>query len=183
MATLKRRYPNFVSGFEETEHLVFNQQDLLNIDWVKHLAEMKNFHRFSQSVHSFGDSKKFGLMAESDQGKVFYVVGWLTEDLGLPEWQHPNAEQQAHHAEKRIKLQEEYERQKRRVNLEKVKELRAAIDEINAIPITDLVLYEDGKEVVITDELREDLRFMGMTTFSLLEMWPIEIEKVKTYGL
>jgi hypothetical protein len=84
MAKLKRRFPAFVSGFDETEHEVENQADLLKVDWVEGLVRTDNFHRLSQS----DISGNIALMVEFDHGKVFYVVGWLTENLGLPEWKH-----------------------------------------------------------------------------------------------
>ena len=41
---IKRRYPNYVSGFEETENEVDTIEELKEIDWVKKMINNPNHH-------------------------------------------------------------------------------------------------------------------------------------------
>lgn len=75
---LKRRLPGFVTGIEETEHEVNNYEDLIKIDWVKNLLEMKNSLGLFYGQSDFGDEPDF-LMSLSDgkKGVIYFVVGYL----------------------------------------------------------------------------------------------------------
>ena len=90
MNKLKRRYPNFCSGFEETEHFFSTKEELLNIDWVKQWTEAKNYYQFSlgeQDNVPWSDGRQ-ALMVELDGGKKWFVIGWLWLEtpIGLLEW-------------------------------------------------------------------------------------------------
>jgi hypothetical protein len=70
---------------EDIERAEFNtQEELLAIPWIARWAEKKNFHRFSISKSKIDNH----LMAELDEGRVWWVVGYLSdrEHLSLPIW-------------------------------------------------------------------------------------------------
>jgi len=87
---LKRRFPNYFSGFEETEHEVNSYDDLMNIGWVKNITHYKfpgdDFVRLAYSPSSSPEYPSH-LMAVNE--KSFWVVGYIygnPEELGLTEW-------------------------------------------------------------------------------------------------
>ena len=88
---IKRRYPNFVSGFEKTEHEVTTKEELLAIDWVKLLCEgERHMGMFcSPTTNSEYPSHLMSLF-KTDDGKImFYVVGYIygdPEELGLEDY-------------------------------------------------------------------------------------------------
>ena len=41
---IKRRFPNYFSGFEETEHEVKTREELEHIDWIEHMIQDRNHH-------------------------------------------------------------------------------------------------------------------------------------------
>lgn len=88
MNKLKRRFPNFVSGFPETEHEFTTKEELLEIDWVDGLTKGKEFHQLS-----IGDGweDRQALMVELEGGHKWFVVGWLwlETDIDLPKWEKP----------------------------------------------------------------------------------------------
>ena len=90
---LKRRFPNFFSGFEETEHEVNTLDELLEIPWVKAYSENPKFI----GVYYAPNDSKFEpapdyLMAlwYTDEGTItYFVVGYIFgngADLGLEDY-------------------------------------------------------------------------------------------------
>ncbi len=97
MATfiIKRRFPNFFSGFEdqETEHEVSSRQDLEEIDWIKHCTTNPNHHTLAVSPKPYDWGSHLLLtLGDYDEEyggcKSFWVIGYIKgdplEDLGLP---------------------------------------------------------------------------------------------------
>jgi hypothetical protein len=63
-----------------------------------------------------------------------------------------------------------------KIDLERIRELQAEIEKINSVPFAELELYEDGQKIEITAKQLDDFRFIGMSNFGLLEMWPIDFD-------
>jgi hypothetical protein len=87
---LKRRFPNFFTGFEETEHEVNSLEDLHNIDWIKHLNEIPNWLGlyYSPSGSATGPNYLMSLTQGEDE-VVYFVIGYLYgsgKDLGLQDY-------------------------------------------------------------------------------------------------
>ena len=78
-----------MSGYEPENSIFQNQQELLNISFVKSWAKYPDFYRYSISNNENYGGKAM-LMAELDGGKKWYVIGYLNEEdvraLELPEW-------------------------------------------------------------------------------------------------
>lgn len=65
----------------ENEAVQFDTLDqMLKIPWVKNFSSGVSFHRFSISRNM--------LIAEYDCGAKWFVVGYLKNPVGLPEWKH-----------------------------------------------------------------------------------------------
>lgn len=89
---IKRRFPNYFSGFEETEHEVSSKEELLNLDWTKQISEdVKNHLGFFYAEKSFDDAP-YCLMSLSrrEEGSItYFVVGYIFGDpseIGLKEY-------------------------------------------------------------------------------------------------
>ena len=87
---IKRRFPNFFSGFEddETEHFINNNEELLNIDWIKDYDNIKGHIGIFYSPENYEDSPDCLMALSKDEnGKIIYfVVGYIYGDgkeLGL----------------------------------------------------------------------------------------------------
>lgn len=96
MNKLKRRYPAFIDGFEETAHEFETIEELMEIDWVKHVSEQPDFYRFSISRHKPVKDLSPSLfpvgflMAEMKEGSKHYAIGKFMEiddNLNLPKWE------------------------------------------------------------------------------------------------
>jgi len=92
---IKRRFPNFFTGFEETEHEVNSKEELLELDWVKNLFEIPNhMGMFYSPNDSKLDPAPDYLMSltKGKSGKVVYfVVGYIFGDgkeLGLEDYKN-----------------------------------------------------------------------------------------------
>jgi hypothetical protein len=98
---IKRRFPNFFEGFEETEHEVNTREELLNIDWVKNLCGIPNhmgmYYAPSHAREKYDalkpDEYPDFLMSLTRHGKdgkvVYFVVGYIYgngKDLGLEDY-------------------------------------------------------------------------------------------------
>jgi hypothetical protein len=84
MIELKQHIPAFFEGFDAKLERIENVADLDGIDWLQSWRRHPDFYRFSVSRDA-GRMKL--LMAEFDQGRKWYVVGILSNDLPeLPEW-------------------------------------------------------------------------------------------------
>ena len=80
MGRIRQHIPNFCSGLESQEIEFNNLAELMAIPWVKHWTDDEDFYRFSIS-------NEHHLMAETDTGKKWWVVGYLTGyQLDLPKW-------------------------------------------------------------------------------------------------
>ena len=100
--TIRRRFPNYCTGFEETEHQINNRQDLESIDWVKHAFENKQTYCLAISVDD-GSYRREGeklihtLMIVTNYDEEFggckgwwaigYIIGDNVDELDLPEWE------------------------------------------------------------------------------------------------
>jgi len=90
---IKRRYPNFFTGFEETEHEVSTKEELMNIDWIKNYNKIPNHMGVFYSPKSFDDSPDMLMsLAKDNNGKVIYfVVGYIygdAKELGLEDYKN-----------------------------------------------------------------------------------------------
>lgn len=63
--------------------------DLLSIEDVNRFSEIPNFHRFSISRRG----EKFILMAEYKDGFEWWVVGYMSQRVDLPEWKAKEREE------------------------------------------------------------------------------------------
>lgn len=95
MPTITQYRPAFFDGFENEVNEFNSVEELLRIPWVKQFSngEVKNFHRYSVSMPNkkWGESKCH-LMAEYDNGAVWWVVGKMDENEiieELPKWEAP----------------------------------------------------------------------------------------------
>ena len=99
--TVRRRYPNYFSGFEETEHPIDNLQDLESIDWVNNATTIKGHHCLAISTDDGkykkeGEDKVHTLMALTHYDEEYggykkwwaigYIIGGEAGELELPEW-------------------------------------------------------------------------------------------------
>jgi len=81
--------PNSCSGLEPSVCEFSNLRGLLDIEFVKVWKRLyEDFYRFS--ISEYTDDTHL-LMAESEKGKKWWVVGYLnaTYDLALPKWEPP----------------------------------------------------------------------------------------------
>ncbi len=87
---IRRRFPNFFSGFEdqETEHEVNSKEELLSIDWIKYLIEMPNSMGMFYSSGKSADHLMH--LSRGKDGKIIYfVVGYIKgngAELGLTDY-------------------------------------------------------------------------------------------------
>lgn len=95
--TVRRRFPNSFSGFEETEHLITNRKELEEISWVDHLLKLKGHHALAiskaESDYEEGRHKLMHLSHYDEKYggcKVYFVVGYImgepVDKLGLKDW-------------------------------------------------------------------------------------------------
>lgn len=84
MTEIKQHFPAFCEGFDAKLERIESAADLDSIEWIRSWREDPGFYRFS--VTRDPDYLKL-LMAEFDQGRKWYVVGILSNDLpDLPAW-------------------------------------------------------------------------------------------------
>jgi len=93
---IKRRYPNFFTGFEETENEVNSKEELLGVDWVKALLKIPNHigvfyspsgmrEKYSESPDTAPDLL-MSLTKCEDDTVIYFAVGYIYgdgKDLGL----------------------------------------------------------------------------------------------------
>ena len=96
--TIIQYRPAYFSGFENLVQSFSCLKDLLNIAWVDSFRKLPNgqnkpnFHRFSISKYSDHPGYEYTLMAEYDDGKTWWVIGYLDENeiiKELPIWEVP----------------------------------------------------------------------------------------------
>ena len=89
---IKRRFPNFFTGFEETEHEVTSKEELLELDWVKHLLTIPNHMGMFYSPRDYPDFPDHLMSLTQGEDKVMYfVVGYIFGDgkeLGLEDYKN-----------------------------------------------------------------------------------------------
>jgi len=83
---IKRRFPNFFSGFEdlETEHEVSSKEELMNIPWIKEYDDIPGHIGVFYSPCTLKDSPD--LLMTLTQDMMYFVVGYIYGDgsqLGL----------------------------------------------------------------------------------------------------
>lgn len=79
MNQIKQHRPAFFEGWENEVVDFESKDDLLAIPFVSNFATQPGFHQFS-----FGNNL---LMAEYQEGRKWWVVGYLKEPVaGLSEW-------------------------------------------------------------------------------------------------
>jgi hypothetical protein len=90
---IKRRFPNFFSGFEETEHEVNTLDELLEIPWIKAYEEIPNhmgvFYSPNDSKFEPAPDYLMSLMHDKDGEVIYFVVGYIFGDgkeLGLKDY-------------------------------------------------------------------------------------------------
>jgi len=94
--TVRRRFPNYFSGFEEeeTEHIINNIADLENIDWVSHITKDKT--HYSLAISETNEDNLYLLMSllnyDENYGgcKSWWAIGFIRGDsineLNLPDF-------------------------------------------------------------------------------------------------
>ncbi len=89
---VKRRFPNFSSGFEETEHEVNSKEELLELKWIKSLHDMNGWMGLYYSPKTYADNPDY-LMSLSkndiDDKILYFVIGYIFgdgEELGLTDY-------------------------------------------------------------------------------------------------
>jgi hypothetical protein len=90
MNKIKQHRPAYVSGYEDAVVSFTTTEELLNIDFVKNFAKDiggDTFYRFSISPADSPGVRQT-LMAEYNNGKKWWVVGFLdtNEGITLPQW-------------------------------------------------------------------------------------------------
>jgi hypothetical protein len=55
------------------------------------------------------------------------------------------------------------------IDLEEIRKIKQRLQEINAVDIMTLQLTDNGVAINITDNVREDWKFTGLTTFYFLD--------------
>lgn len=86
---ITQHVPNYIDGDHQTAEFG-SLEELLEIDWVKSWSthDMKDlpFWRYSES----NGSQDIILMGEWKEGDKhsWWVIGYLSESVGLPEWEH-----------------------------------------------------------------------------------------------
>ena len=72
-----------------------------------------------------------------------------------------------------------------RVDIERVRKLKAEIAEINRIPLDELEIYENGVRVEIPEPVLRDWKFVGLSNVALMEVeyWKEDEHARKIFGL
>jgi len=94
---IKRRFPNYMTGFEETEHFVDTVEELEKVDWIDNWkSEASGFYKFAISKSKSEINEYHHLMALLNYDEKFggckswWVIGYITGDnvdeLGLEEY-------------------------------------------------------------------------------------------------
>ena len=88
MNKIKQHRPAYFTGFETLEVEFDDLDSLLDIEWVKNFTKCwdsdNTFYRFSVVRE---DNYGYKLMAELNEGKKWWVVGFINTDVEeLPDW-------------------------------------------------------------------------------------------------
>ena len=92
---LERRYPNYMTGFEETEHTISSMEELELVDWVANWKNSNGFYSFAISKSRWDDSPHTLMVLQNydeEYGgcKLWWAIGYIwgdsIEDLVLQEY-------------------------------------------------------------------------------------------------
>lgn len=79
---IKQYRPSFFSGYENQTNCFETLSQLLNIQWVQEFSKEDNFYKYSISLaKSYEENHK--LMAEYDNGSVWWVVGFIDKNTEI----------------------------------------------------------------------------------------------------
>jgi len=85
---VKRRYPNYFSGFDETEHEINTLEELKEIDWIKGYDKIPGHMGVFYSPAGMKGSPDLlmSLSKGEDDEVIYFVVGYIygdAKELGL----------------------------------------------------------------------------------------------------
>lgn len=86
---IKRRFPNYFSGFEESEHEVNSLEELHEIEWIKSYKSITSHIGVFYSVGSSKGDYLMSLGRDSNNKIYYFVVGYIFgsgASLGLKEY-------------------------------------------------------------------------------------------------
>lgn len=86
---IRRRYPNFFSGFEETEHEVNSLEELKNISWIKDMEDIEGHIGIFYSPNEYDGPDYLMALCEGDDRPLHFVVGYIYgngKELGLKDY-------------------------------------------------------------------------------------------------
>lgn len=88
---VKRRFPNYFTEFEETEHEINSKEELLELDWIKQLKNDDRWVGLYYSPKTFNDNPDYlmSLFRRGDGKISYFVIGYLFGDgkeLGLTDY-------------------------------------------------------------------------------------------------
>ena len=83
-STITQHRPAYFTGFENEVVHFTTAEDLLRIPFVANFRTLEQFHRYSLWIE---DGRPVGLMAECDEGRRWFVVGFIKgQPPSLPTW-------------------------------------------------------------------------------------------------
>jgi hypothetical protein len=90
---IRQHLPSFCEGFEVYQGEFETPAELLKLPFLARVDSMPDFYRLVVHRH-YSDDDTHLLMAELEEGRVWYVLAWLQgPDLealsGLPDWEPP----------------------------------------------------------------------------------------------
>ena len=88
---VKRRFPNYFTVFEETEHEITTKEELLELDWVKNYSEIKGHMGvyYSPSTNKEYPDHLMALSKNEEGRVIYFVVGYIFgngAELGLVDY-------------------------------------------------------------------------------------------------
>jgi hypothetical protein len=89
---IKRRFPNYFSGFEETEHFIDSREELEKIGWVNDVINNKSFYCLGISKSERNSHLMVLNNYDVNYGgcKSYWVIGYISgeniDDLNLPDY-------------------------------------------------------------------------------------------------
>ena len=86
---VKRRFPNYFTGFEETDHEVNSKEELLEIDWIKEYENIPNHMGVFYSSHEYDGPDFLMSLTQGEEKVIYFVVGYIYGDgkeLGLEDY-------------------------------------------------------------------------------------------------
>lgn len=83
---IKQYIPLYFSGVENKENTFGSLKELLNIEWVDNFRKLPNrqinpkFHQYSISKYSDHKGYEYILIAEYENGHVWWVIGYVDKN-------------------------------------------------------------------------------------------------------